>query len=58
MTTLKTQRLQYGQIPMQYQVQHCTLQEHENVDPEIVGPRTTSPHHLAPTTSVLTRIKN
>ena len=50
MTTLKTLRLQYGQIPMQYEVQHCTLREHEDADPEMVGPYTytTSPHHLAP----------
>ena len=38
MTTIKTLRLQYGQIPMQYEVQHCTLREHEDADPEMVGP--------------------
>ncbi len=56
MTTLKTLRLQYGQITMQYEVQHCTLREHEDADPEMVGPYTyiTSPHHLAPTTHILT----
>jgi hypothetical protein len=60
MTTLKRLRLQYGQIPMQYEVQHCTLREHEDADPEMVGPYTytKSPHHLAPATSVLTGIEN
>ena len=38
-TTLKTLRLQYGQIPMQYEVQHCTFREHEDADPDMVGAR-------------------
>ncbi len=38
-TTLKTLRLQYGQIPMQYEVQHCTFREHDDADPDMVGAR-------------------
>jgi len=36
MTMLKTVRFQYGQIPMQYEIQHCTMREGENADPEMV----------------------
>jgi len=36
MTILKSVRFQYGQIPMQYEIQHCTMREGENADPEMV----------------------
>jgi hypothetical protein len=39
MATLKKLRLQYGQIPMQYEIQHCTLRQNENPDPELVTSR-------------------
>jgi hypothetical protein len=39
MATLKKLRIQYGQIPMQYEIQHCTLRQNENPDPEMVTSR-------------------